>query len=304
MDAKVKLGIWAGSSPAPKESFNKGLARIKKLQIETVIPKEVIKNGCKGLNKTFPFLAGSDADKINSLLMLVNSPVRDIFCTRGGYGTLRLLPLLDGIDLSQTTPKRIWGFSDYTALQHYFFNRYGWKWVHSPMLTGSSLQKPSPVEKKGWPVPFGLGSKTEHKVKIHVAPEFQNSRALLLGGNLASLVCLMGTAWEPTPQEKFFLFLEDVSEAGRFVDRYLHQLYYSKFFKNCIGILTGHFTDSPGGEKICFEFCKSKNIPCFSGVLAGHESPNIPLPMGDVVELTRVAKNSARLTVPELTFGW
>jgi muramoyltetrapeptide carboxypeptidase len=297
------LGIWAGSSPAPKADYQAGLQRFKELKIEVIIPSEIKKNATRAWNKNFNYLAGPDSEKVSSFLKLLKNPqVHDIFCVRGGYGTLRLLKLLDKIDFSKWKAKRLWGFSDYTTLQNYFFDKWGWTWVHSPMLTGSSFQRPNSIEKNGWPAPFGNGSRTVHPLKTLFSPQWKQKSATLLGGNLASLVCLMGTSWEPRPKEKFFLFIEDVSEAPRFIDRYLHQLCHSRYFENCVGILTGHFTDSPRAEKIIEKYCQENKIPLFCGILAGHESPNLPLPMGHKVSVQIKDKKSAQLRVPELVF--
>ena len=63
------------------------------------------------------FLAGTDADRLADLNAAFADPaVRGIVCTRGGYGTQRIV---DGLDLAavRADPKVVAGFSDVTALQ-------------------------------------------------------------------------------------------------------------------------------------------------------------------------------------------
>lgn len=69
-------------------------------------------------------LAGTDeirAWDINRFF--ADDSVDAIFCIRGGYGSARLLPMLD-YDMIRRHPKIFLGFSDITAL-HAAFNRYG-----------------------------------------------------------------------------------------------------------------------------------------------------------------------------------
>ena len=100
--ASPHLGIWAGSSPAPKADYLAGLKRFNDLRLQVTIPREIRKNATRPWNKNFNYLAGPDSEKISSFLKLLrDSKVHDIFCVRGGYGTLRLLKLLDKINFSK-----------------------------------------------------------------------------------------------------------------------------------------------------------------------------------------------------------
>lgn len=62
------------------------------------------------------YLGGRDTERVNDLHDAFADPeVKVIFPLRGGYGTSRLLPMLD-FDLIKKNPKAFVGFSDNTSL--------------------------------------------------------------------------------------------------------------------------------------------------------------------------------------------
>lgn len=74
------------------------------------------------------FLAGSDETRAEDLNSAFNDPdVRGIVCAWGGYGAMRILPLLDYAAL-RADPKRLFGYSDVIAR------------VASPLITGRTLE--------------------------------------------------------------------------------------------------------------------------------------------------------------------
>ena len=80
------------------------------------------------------FLAGPDEHRLAELRAALADPeARAIFLARGGYGLLRLLPLLDPA-LLRARPRPIVGFSDGTALLA-LAARAGVASVHGPVVT-------------------------------------------------------------------------------------------------------------------------------------------------------------------------
>jgi len=90
------------------------------------------------------YLAGSDAVRLRDLHdAFADDGVDAILCTRGGYGTPRLL---DGIDfeLLRSHPKPFIGYSDITAL-HLAITRYaGFVTFHGAMLNADLLGNKQP----------------------------------------------------------------------------------------------------------------------------------------------------------------
>ena len=60
--------------------------------------------------------AGTDLQRTADLQQMIDNPeIKAIICARGGYGTVRILDLVDFSGL-QENPKWIAGYSDVTAL--------------------------------------------------------------------------------------------------------------------------------------------------------------------------------------------
>src|SRR5436190_20097288 len=83
------LGIIAPASAPPNPAnIDLGLAAVEKLGFR-VVP-------APNLRKRWGFLAGSDQERAGDLMHMFADPnIRGILCFRGGYGSARLLPLLD-----------------------------------------------------------------------------------------------------------------------------------------------------------------------------------------------------------------
>ena len=79
------------------------------------------------------YLAGADDVRRADLQRMMDDPdIHAIFCARGGYGSQRLLPLLDFASLV-AHPKAIVGYSDATALLNAVVGA-GAMAVHGPMI--------------------------------------------------------------------------------------------------------------------------------------------------------------------------
>src|ERR1041384_6750435 len=83
------LGIIAPASPPldPKR-VDRGIAALERLKFKIKLAKHV--------HRRHGFLAGTDRERAADLMsMFTDRKVDGILCVRGGYGTARLLPLLD-----------------------------------------------------------------------------------------------------------------------------------------------------------------------------------------------------------------
>src|SRR2546425_3499234 len=79
------------------------------------------------------YFAGTDEQRVADLNGMLNEPqVKAIFALRGGYGTPRLLPLVD-YRAVRRRPKILVGYSDLTALQLALFRRTGLITFSGPM---------------------------------------------------------------------------------------------------------------------------------------------------------------------------
>ncbi len=308
MDKKVVL--WTPSFASTKSDYNSGLRRLKALGIEAIIPAAVAKNACKKQSTSRPFLAGgSDELKAETLAEAwAHKETQTLLATRGGYGALRLLPHLDKIRSLSSAKKTLWGYSDLTVIQQYLHQRNGAPWVHSPMLTSPAFFAPKPKEAKAWATLLSETEEfSEQSLKVlNLSSKHRGKselRASTWGGNLASLITMMGTPWEFRIPTNSWLFIEEVGEKAYRVDRLLKQLSYHRDFKNLKGVILGHFTQCPGSQKLLQLWAEESDLTLVSGIQAGHESPNIPLVLGSEAYFSRKSQNTYSLTLPIPRFG-
>jgi muramoyltetrapeptide carboxypeptidase len=88
---------------------------------------------------------GSDEQRAADLQsMLDDKSVKAIICSRGGYGTVRII---DRIDFSRfvENPKWIVGYSDITVLHSHINGLYGIETIHSPMAAEMAPGRKEPL---------------------------------------------------------------------------------------------------------------------------------------------------------------
>src|SRR6187401_885792 len=121
------LGIEApASAPPDPAAIDRGVAALEKLGYKVKLAPHV--------HQRLGFLAGTDRERADDLMDMFTDPeVRGILCVRGGYGTPRLLPLLD-YKVIRKNPKIFVGYSDITALHCAFLTKARLISFHGPML--------------------------------------------------------------------------------------------------------------------------------------------------------------------------
>ena len=67
------------------------------------------------------------------------TPIDAVFCMRGGYGSVRLLDLLDRDALAAARPKPLFGSSDVTGIHEYWQEQLGVPTWFTPMLATGAL---------------------------------------------------------------------------------------------------------------------------------------------------------------------
>ncbi len=232
----------------------------------------------KNLFEKDDYLAGSDRDRFSDLKeAFLDNKYGAIICSRGGYGSMRILDALSKLRLTKVKP--FFGFSDITAL-HIFLNRQGWVTFHSPNLNGlSRLNQKSKrffVDILKNNVDF---TKVTYKAKFIINRGIANGR--LIGGNLSIISSLSGTRFDIGLKDKI-LFIEDVDEKPYRLDRMLTQLRLRADFQYLRGIVTGRFNGC-GREKEILKVLRcclgGTNIPVLYGIDAGHVRENLVLPL-------------------------
>lgn len=247
------------------------------------------------------YLAGSDRERaadVNS--MFADPGVDAIFCLRGGYGALRILPMLD-YELIARNPKVLLGYSDITALLNAIHTRTGLVTFHGPIAAQDFsdytleefrrilVRAESPTS-LGAPPPFeAQPGRAERENRIS---RFRGGRARgpLLGGNLSLLCKLLGTPYEPEFRGRI-LFLEDVEEAPYRIDGMLTQLWLAGKLGEVAGIAFGKFTDTDidentfSVEHVIRDRCNDLAVPVVRGLMIGHVDDQTVVPLGAMAEL-------------------
>lgn len=246
------------------------------------------------------YLSGKDEDRAADIhAMFADPDVRAIFAVRGGWGSARLLPLLDW-DVIAENPKLLIGFSDITALHLAIAARAKFATIHAPNATahwntiswGSLWRLAFTGE-----APLLLGvedgrDRTQERWRTTtIHPGKASGR--LLGGNLSVLSTLMGTPWLPD-FEGTILFLEDVGEAEYRIDRMLNQLALGGVLNKVAGVIFGQCTrcatnvfDYAGFTvaDVLGQHFAHLGVPVFSGANIGHVNNQLSLPHGARVEM-------------------
>jgi muramoyltetrapeptide carboxypeptidase len=258
------------------------------------------------------YLAGEDARRAEEWREAVADPeARAIFCARGGYGAMRILPAVDPAPLL-ARPKAVVGFSDITAL-HAVLNRAGVATVHGPVVTQlgrapddalrhlEALLFGGAPRAGAWEIPApGAG--------LVAARTIRPGRASgpLLGGTLTLLAHLAGTPFAPR-LEGAILLLEEVGEKPYRVDRCLTQLRLAGALDGVAAVAVGQLTscDDDGvlAADVVREAVLALGVPAVEGVPAGHEDANFAIPLG--ARATLVAPALGEEGPPRLLFdGW
>lgn len=252
--------------------------------------------------RVYGHLSGTDAVRARDInRMFADGAIDAIFCLRGGYGSPRLLDMLD-YRLIARHPKPFLGYSDITALHVALLQNSRLASYHGPMPASDWIQDgfdprsmrhllamlTQPVD--GALInPPGFAMQT---IQGGVAT------GTLVGGNLTLIAGLCGTKFDLDARGKI-LFLEDIGEKTYRLDHLLTQLRGAGKFDSCAGVIFGEFTDCPveypGFGLDLGQIIRDVVVPCgkpiLLGLRAGHCQPSLTLPLGAMCRLDADAQS-------------
>jgi muramoyltetrapeptide carboxypeptidase len=244
------------------------------------------------------FLAGTDEQRAQDFNRMARDPdIRAIVAIRGGYGTMRILDVLE-YDALRRDPKIVMGYSDLTALLNAVTIRSGVITYHGPVgAHGSSWNGPSReyIERALFDVK-PIGTLSMPQARRIVAGR---ARGRLAGGNLSLVSALCGTPFAIAPSDAL-VFLEEVEEAPYRVDRMLVQLGLAGVLQAASGLLFGQCVRCSGeaptqpAEAVIDEHLRQAARPAVAGAPIGHMPVQWVLPIGGEAELD---SSAATLTV-------
>jgi muramoyltetrapeptide carboxypeptidase len=290
------VGIIAPSSPPPDpKAVDRAAEALEKFGFTPKLSANV--------RARHGFLAGGDRERAGDLMeMFTDKKVKAIICLRGGYGSARLLDLLD-YRVIRRNPKILSGFSDITSLHGAFAKKVNMISIHAPMLNGGLQAKDLPeftraaffrtvMEAKApGSIVVGYDQKSISTLRCGVA------EGRLIGGNLSVLCASIGTPYEPSFKGKI-LFIEDINEQPYRLDRLLTQLINAGVMQQLAGVAVGvnrdceddnedavidEYRQSPAD--VMAERLSSLGVPVVMGLPFGHVALNAAIPVGAQAKL-------------------
>lgn len=243
----------------------------------------------------YRYLAGTDEKKVQELHKFFKDPnINAILCSRGGYGTIRLLDKID-FDLIKKNPKIFAGYSDASAIESMILTKTGLITFYAPVAQSDfGVKNISKLTERAF---FKTLTNTKdmefssdkRKSKTYFEGE---AKGIIWGGNLATVVSMCGLNF--IPDEKFIFFAEDLNEDVYKIDKMMTQLLnVEKFRKNLAGIVLGDFLDIKSKkhfDELFFEIGGKCKIPIISGFKITHAKDKITIPYGASTEFSTKTK--------------
>ena len=249
--------------------------------------------------------AGTDQQRLEDLQTAFDDPETSaIICSRGGYGTVRIISKLNYDGLFRH-PKWIVGFSDITIL-HSCLNRNRLATIHGAMPRYFLDKEDQPSESLQSLMLLLTGGRASYTIPAAEGDRPGKVTGELAGGNLSIISSMQGTRCELSTDGKI-LFLEDIDEFLYHTDRMMLQLKLSGKLDNLAGLVLGNFTDmkdneSPFGKtirEIVAEAVEEYDFPVCYDFPAGHNEKNMALAFGQRWELD---VNEQESTLKLITF--
>lgn len=211
-----------------------------------------------------------------------------IWCLRGGYGSIKLLPFLQKMKKPKKA-KLLIGISDITSLHIFLNQKWNWPTLHGPLLDRLGAKKiGAKYEKELKKILWGEEKEiifTNLKPLNSRARKLKKISASVVGGNMAVLQSTLGTPAQLSCKGKI-LFLEDIGERGYRLDRMFEHLDQAGVFKSCRALVLGDFIggEEPKskkdlGPRVFQEWAKKLKLPVFIGMQAGHAVIQRPVPL-------------------------
>lgn len=251
-----------------------------------------------------PFFSNDNKARFEFLKKaLLNKESKAVWCLRGGYGGLRIMPDLLKLKAPAVQNKILIGYSDITSLHLWMTQKWKWTSLHAPLVESLGKNKydqaqidelknvlMGPQKEVNFSL-IALNSQAEKLKKI---------QSSVIGGNLCVVASHAGTKCALKSQGKVVVF-EDIGERGYRIDRMLEQLKQSGNLDKASAVVFGDFTggDEKDGENFTAfaveTFARENKVPCFMGLEIGHGNKNRPMFMGTKASLKGGA--SAELVV-------
>lgn len=264
------VAVVSPSGPPNAVRLRDGVRALEALGLKVVLGENVM------ARQTLDFLAGSDEARAADLQAAWCDPaVSAVFCSRGGYGSARLLDLLDFEAMRAAGPKTLIGYSDITALHHVWGVELGLPTLHGPM----PAHEPFCDEPQTWEHLRAALFAAQLPVPGSLVLSPGRAEGVLAGGNLSLLASLCGTRYQPTFAGKI-VFLEEIGEEPYRVDRMLTQLLQSGALDGVAGFALGSWEECGDPLPVLRDRLVPLGVPILAGLPVGHGTPHLSVWLG------------------------
>lgn len=275
-----RVAVVSPASAANADLVALGVERLRGFGYEPVVMPHALARGPL-------YYAGTADERVADLhAAFANPGIDGVICTRGGWGSAELLPLLDR-ELIRANPKAFVAYSDHSSLHSWFWNECRMRTFYAPMVA-SDWSKADGVDEPTWRAAIeGAGEWSVGAADgLHV---LRSGRAegRLLGGCLSILTEALGTPWALRIEEPCVLFLEDIGTKPYKWDRLLQHLKFAGVMERVNGVVLGDMsanverTEMSFLEQACLHALRDFAGPIAIGLKCGHvEAGNRSLPLG------------------------
>lgn len=276
------VSVTALAGPISPERLEVGVERLRSWDLRVRVQPHTLDTHALG------YLAGSDADRAADFAdAWMDDEVAAVVAGRGGYGTQRMLDLLDWRRLAEARPKVLAGFSDVTALHQAVASRLGLVSLHSHVTTSlGSASDDSAEQMRAMlfePAAFDLFAGAAPDLEAGVRTVLPGAATgVLIGGNLSMLAGEVGTVFN-RPARGGIVLLEEVTEEPYRLDRLLTQLLRTGWFDGVRAIVLGAFTecgDPAAVAAVLSDRLVPLGVPMVAGFDFGHTATSRCVPLG------------------------
>ncbi|MDR0941092.1 MAG: LD-carboxypeptidase [Bacteroidales bacterium] len=248
--------------------------------------------------------AGTDEERSADMQAALNSQeIRAIFCSRGGYGAIRIVEQLDYTAFLQN-PKWIIGFSDITVF-HSKINTLSVASIHGAMPKNFETIHAESLQSLRNAI---FGTRKNIEWQANNCNKLGCAQGRLVGGNLSVLYSIRGLSLE-YDYRNAILFIEDLNEYVYHIDRMLQNLKLAGILSQLAGLIVGGMTNMKQGvdtygmsiEQLITDTCKEYDFPIAFDFPSGHGAENEAFVIGQSYSL-RIDKDKAKLSVKEDIF--
>jgi muramoyltetrapeptide carboxypeptidase len=277
-----KIAVTCPSSSVDEKRLSEGILYLQKKGYQVEIGAS-----CKS---NYAYLSMPDKERAEELMnFFTDDSIDAIICARGGYGTIRLLPLLDFEEIKRAN-KCLVGYSDITALAWAIYCKTGLPSISGSMVAADFGDPKATEANKSHCLSLLSGNNFE--LAIPISAEQANTyrdlslKGPLLPGTLSVLAKLVGSHYLPN-LESAHLLLEDIGEPSRKIDGYLQQLLHANVLNNISSLLLGDFDGRQKADEAEYDEAIFLNpildkvkIPSFSNLPFGHIPDKKSFPVG------------------------